>query len=92
MKTPFRELAESIAKNMKEVRGCCSNLPGIPSDFFIDFFMPTAEEREEYDCSLWWWMGGINTTIQQDNQDRITALLFADQLWQDEENYKYERI
>lgn len=90
-KTPFKELAEKIADDMKELWGCCNHLADIESDFFQSFFEPTEYERNKYNQNFWFWMSGINTTTQQDNTDRITALLFADQLWQDEENRKYER-
>ena len=90
--TPFKELAERIEEDPHGWWFCCIDLPEKPSDFFSNFFEPTQEEKSEYHVLYTSWMGHESTTVQQDNLDRITALLFADQLWQDKENRKYERI
>lgn len=91
--TPFKELAERIEAKLDDTWYCCVGLYQEEcKQFFKDFFEPTQEEKSEYHVLYTSWMGHESTTVQQDNLDRITALLFADQLWQDEENRKYDRI
>lgn len=97
--TPFKELAERIEALPYDTWFCCNELKDVSHrNFFKDFFMPTEEEAKEYLVSLATWLfdrgAWLSTSHQkkeQDNYDRITALLFADQLWQDEANRKYER-
>ncbi len=96
--TPFKELAERIEAQPYDTWFCCNELRGqLEKKFFTNFFMPTEEEAREYrnlqsevnDEGAW-----LSTGCQkkeQDNTDRITALLFADQLWQDKANRKYQR-
>jgi hypothetical protein len=87
MKTPFYELAEKYAKRTNQYEGICANLCEIGGEFdeyFTKMFEPSRKEREEYQHTIWWWMEGITTTEKQNRNLRITALLFADLLWQDE--------
>ncbi len=89
--TPFIKLAERIADNIKDLWGCCHHLRGDSSHFFESFFKPTYEEQIEYNHSYYYWMGSYNVREEHNNELRILALLFADQLWQDKPNRKYER-
>ena len=93
--TPFKELAERIEAKLDDSWYCCVGLYQEEcKQFFKDFFQPTTEEYIEYDMVGYSWMSRRNSSLGdvKDNTDRITALLFADQLWQDEENRKYDRI
>jgi hypothetical protein len=97
--TPFKKLAKRIEKHPYHVWYCCNDLDSpIAVEFFGVFFMPSKEEvkrfnvyfdSDEENCGAW-----LSTRLRDkhlDNTDRITALLFADQLWQDKANRKYQR-
>jgi hypothetical protein len=98
--TPFKKLAYKIAKHPNDTWFCCNDLKGMCAVLFFEkFFMPTIEEAKLY--QVWldsklidngaWMRSKKGCNSYSDNQDRITALLFADQLWQDKQNRKYER-
>lgn len=91
--TPFKELAERIEAQPDGWWHCCTQLNESDKNFFTNFFKPTEEEREEYNILSFSWMSEIGRGLGdiKNNTDRITALLFADQLWKDKENRKYER-
>lgn len=94
----FIKLAIDYSKGLEEDQGICENLSNYcistPSEegiFFEIFFKPTLEEILEYQNSTLYWMEGHFTTDVEDRNTRITALLFAAELWEDKENHKYER-
>lgn len=93
--TPFKELAERIEAKLDDTWYCCADLFDQECiAFFKKFFRPTDSESAVYRMMELFWMSRRNSSLGdvKDNTDRITALLFADQLWQDEENRKYDRI
>lgn len=81
--TEFRKLSERIAKNIYRRWHCCNVLPEKESKFFEKWFQPTHKERFEYDHLNIAWMAGEETSNSEDNNLRILALLFAEQLWLD---------
>lgn len=98
-KTPFKKLAGRIEKYPNGSWFCCNDLNDNDAlDFFKNFFMPTKKEASRYKMWLDYteknsgpWMTTKGSNQYLDNLDRITALLFADQLWKDEANHSYVR-
>ena len=98
--TPFKKLAEKIEAKPRDTWFCCNDLGDSDAvTFFEKFFIPTDLEGNVYGnetrhvpgLSTPWMCTKRKDRRTLDNEDRITALLFADQLWQDKENRKYER-
>lgn len=82
--TAFIKLAERIGENIhSQFRFCCTDLPRKESDFFTVWFKPTEKEIETYNHLYGPWMGTADSNSKQDNNLRILALLFAEQLWLD---------
>ena len=86
--TQFRQLAEKIAEKPDRFWLCCVGLKGKEKIFFQKEFEPTRRERIEYNHLYGAWMGDWNKSIYHNNQLRILALLFAEQIWEEERKDK----
>ena len=86
--TEFRKLSERIGKDINGWWYCCNDLPKKEANFFEKWFKPTLEERREYDHLYGAWMGREATLKSEDNNLRILALLFAEQIWEEENDKK----
>lgn len=78
-KSPYRQLAERIAGNTNKMWCCCNDLPKKNAKEFEDIFHPSWKERIKYNHLYFAWMGANDTTVEQDNELRILALLFMDE-------------
>ena len=94
----FLELAYKYELNITPFSGICNNIVMIKStsksklyDFFTDFFEPTKKERDEYNHQPFFWMEERDKSEEVNTNTRITALLFAAELWEDKQNHKYAR-
>lgn len=81
--TEFSKLAERIGKDIDGLWYCCVHLPENESKFFAEWFKPTDKEREKYNHAFHSWMNGYDESDTDNNNLRILALLFAEQLWLD---------
>ena len=78
-KSPYRKLAERIEGNIECSWHCCTDLPKQSAKAFADIFHPSDSEIFEYNHLRISWMSEVFTTIKQDNELRILALLFMDE-------------
>lgn len=81
--TEFRKLAKEIEEDIDGIWLCCIDLPKEKVEFFVKYFRPTDKEQKEYNQHYHIWMGEIGQSRVSDNNLRILALLFAEQLWND---------
>lgn len=82
--TEFRKLAKRIGRYIDDgFWRCCVDLPEKEAYFFKLWFEPTMKERRIYNHLSGSWMSEKTTPISEDNNLRILALLFAEQLWND---------
>lgn len=81
--TEFRRLAERIAEDIYGIWFCCNELHKSEKDFFSRWFMPSIDELITYGHSEKSWMHEYGKSLSENNNIRILALLFAEQLWND---------
>ncbi len=93
--TIFKELAIKYEKYTTPFKGACSNVDFYGGEkmrrFFIKHFKPTMAERKRYGHYSIWWLSEQEKSADTPIKDydstnmRIMALLFADILWQENE-------
>ena len=82
--TEFRELAQMIGEDIDAWYWyCCNSLSKEKSEYFTVWFKPTEEELKKYKHIPNVWMEEYESPKHVDNNLRILALLFAEQLWLD---------
>lgn len=82
--TAFSKLAKQIGENINGWNWyCCVKLPKKPSKFFQEWFKPTPIELDRYNHLPNLWMSEYSSFNSEDNNLLILALLFAEQLWLD---------
>ncbi len=91
MKTPYYKLAERIADSIYfPYWYCCERLPLEFSKEFTKIFKPKRKEMFYYSHFEHTWMAGYNTTVEEDNNLRILALLFMDQFVKSESKSRHK--
>jgi len=83
-KTEFSELAQMIGERIDAWDWyCCNSLSSEKASYFEDWFKPTEDEMKRYNHIPNVWMEEEYSPKIVDNNLRILALLFAEQIYLD---------
>lgn len=80
----FRQHAIKVSKETIWESFLCHILDQTQSKFIEKYFKPTNEEAKEYNMGSLAWLSQLRDSEVNNNQFRVMVLLFAEQLWRDE--------